>query len=199
MATPSWSPSRPDAGARPGAVRNYRSEPRAFVIAAAASGDARNLISARPRPAPSLRTHAPANATRDCSSAGIGPTRSMPGTWISSLTCWKPISASPRATTAATGSPEGGPRTLRLFDRDLVGNTQLREQHRREIGAAAAVGVRDGLGGEQRLLEGVDGARCPASRRRRAPPCRPASARARPWCRRGRGPSCRARRSPCRP
>ena len=39
----------------------------------------------------------------------------MPGTWMSSLTCWKPISASPRATTAATGSPDGGPRTLRLL------------------------------------------------------------------------------------
>jgi hypothetical protein len=39
----------------------------------------------------------------------------VPGTFITSLTCWKPISASPRATTAATGSPEGGPRTLRLF------------------------------------------------------------------------------------
>ena len=31
----------------------------------------------------------------------------MPGSWINSLTCWKPISASPLRTTVATGVPGG--------------------------------------------------------------------------------------------
>jgi hypothetical protein len=55
---------------------------------------------------------------------------------------------SPRATTAATGSPEGGPRTFRLLGpRDLVCNAEFGEKRIRKIGAAAAVRVRDGLGG----------------------------------------------------
>ena len=37
-------------------------------------------------------------------SGGSAPTRSMPRTGSSSLICWNPISASPRATTWPTGS-----------------------------------------------------------------------------------------------
>ena len=47
-----------------------------------------------------------------CTSAGIGPRKSMPASWISSLTCWKPISASPLRITVATGTP--GPVSLAL-------------------------------------------------------------------------------------
>jgi hypothetical protein len=46
-------------------------------------------------------------------SVGIVTTKVIPGTCINSPT-WL-MFASPRATTAATGSPDGGPRTFRLL------------------------------------------------------------------------------------
>src|SRR6476646_2254771 len=88
----------------------------AFRITGAASGEARKRI--RAPAASGYRTapvSAPAKKTFGWSSSGIVPTKEIPGTSISSLTCWKPISASPRATTLATGSPDGGPLTLRLL------------------------------------------------------------------------------------
>ena len=49
-----------------------------------------------------------------CSASGNGPTYWMPGKWISSLTSWKPISASPFAISSPIGDPEGGVRNLGL-------------------------------------------------------------------------------------
>src|SRR6202035_4493444 len=88
----------------------------AFEITGAASGDARKRINALA--ASGSRTREVSAAAKEkfgCSSGGIAPTKLTPWVWISSATCWKPISASPRATTAGTGSPEGGPRTFRLL------------------------------------------------------------------------------------
>ena len=39
----------------------------------------------------------------------------MPGKWISSLTCWKPISASPLAMSSPIAAPEGGVRNFGLI------------------------------------------------------------------------------------
>ena len=48
--------------------------------------------------------------------------------------------------------------TLTRLARDLVSNAQLRKQHRREIGAAAAVRIPDRRREEQRAPEGLDAA-----------------------------------------
>ena len=67
---------------------------------AAAAGDTRKAISALAASGSLAFAAIPArNTLTICSSAGIGPTMSMPGCGRSSLTGWKPISACPRATT----------------------------------------------------------------------------------------------------
>src|SRR2546423_1684147 len=52
-------------------------------------------------------------------SPGTSPTMSIPSMGLSSLSCWKPISASPRATTFPTGSAgiiSALPRTFAAID-----------------------------------------------------------------------------------
>ena len=79
---------------------SYRSESGvspAFKITCAASGDARKRSSALAASGcRAERVSAPAKKVGGWTEAGIVPTKVMPGTCISSATCWKPISASPR-------------------------------------------------------------------------------------------------------
>ena len=63
-------------GAAAGAVRNFCNALASVVAVAAAWTPVENTV-------------------MFCTSAGMGPRKSMPASWISSLTCWKPISASP--------------------------------------------------------------------------------------------------------
>ena len=52
--------------------------------------------------------HTPAEKTvTHWISGGSKPITSMPGIFINSLNCWKPSSASPRATRTPTGMPGG--------------------------------------------------------------------------------------------
>ena len=72
----------------------------AFVSVGAAADEAKNAIRALPASACLAFVVVPAeNIVIFCTSAGSGPTRSAPGIGKSSLICWKPSSASPRATT----------------------------------------------------------------------------------------------------
>src|SRR5437660_617044 len=130
----------------------------AFKIAGAAAGAARKRISALPASGcRALLVRAPAKENPGCSSAGIAPTKLTPGTWISSLTCWKPISASPRDD---RGHRLAGrrPTHLSTLARNLVCDAELRKQRGRQIGAAAAVRVRDRLRRKQRAPECLDAA-----------------------------------------
>ena len=134
-------------------TRAGRSRP-CFLMTGAAAGAVRNFCNSLA----SVCALAPAdtpleNTVMFCTSAGIGPRKSMPASWISSLTCWKPISASPLRITDATGTP--GPCLLGL-GLDLVGDAHLLEQvvH---VDAARAGRIADRFRGEQRLLEVVAG------------------------------------------
>ena len=77
-----------------------------FLIAGRAAGEVRNAISAFAAAGDGAFAAVPAEKiVARCTPSGIGPVSVMPGTGNSSLICWKPTSASPRATTAPTRSP----------------------------------------------------------------------------------------------
>ena len=85
-----------------------------FRIAPTAAGDVRNSISDFAAGTAVADEGMPAEkmVTR-CAPGGSGATKSMPATGSSSLICWKPISTSPRVSSAPTGPLS----TIRLLAR----------------------------------------------------------------------------------
>ena len=130
-----------------------RSRP-CFLITGAAAGAVRNFCNALA----SVCALAPAgtpleNTVMFWTSAGIGPRKSMPASWINSLTCWKPISASPFRIRDATGTP--GVVTFALA---LIWSAMPIFSNRLcEIDAARSGRIADRFRGQQRLLEVVAG------------------------------------------
>ena len=82
---------------------------------------------------------------------GSVPTTSMPARCISSLSCWKPSSTSPRATSVPTGTPGGGLHEAVL---DRVGDAPALEQLE-QLHAARAGGVADAARRQHRPLDRI--------------------------------------------
>ena len=169
----------------------------AFEITGAASGDARKRSSAvAASGCAGVAVSAPAKENPGCSSAGIAPTKVTPG---GAYQLADLLEADLRlATRDDRGHRLAGrrPSHLPALARDLVGDAELGEQRGRQIGAAAAVRIGDGFCRQQRAPECLDAADIGLWRARAARPCRSASARARPCCRRAPVRACRARRRP---
>ena len=167
-------------------------------LASAASGERMKSSIARTASARSEPGHRPAEkVVMNWIGSGSVPSTSMPGRCISSLSCWKPSSTSPRATSEPTGTP-GGACTMRPLD--LLGDAPALEQLR-QVHAAGPGGVARGCAPPARPGARRPPSRCRAAARRRARRSPPASAPGRPGCRRRDGPTRsggRSRRRPAR-
>src|SRR4051812_35781952 len=79
--------------------------------------------------------------------------KSMPASWISSLTCWKPISGAPFLMRVATGTPG-----VVTFALDLISLAMpIFSKQVDQIDAAWSGRISDRLRGQQRFLEIVTG------------------------------------------